>query len=244
MARRPRPHPFARARKAEAGFARQLARVARHIADLVRAIAPDGDPDDVPPLVDALRRYENAIQPWADAAARRMVADVDRRDRAAWMEHAQALGEGLRREIAAAPTGTVMRRLQAEAAGHIASLPRAAAERVQRLAARAVADGTRADELAAEIARTGQVAAGRARAIAFTETGRAITALTRARAEHVGSPGYRWTSSQDQQVRPSHRKMNGVFVKWSDPPTLDKLRGHAGALPRCRCICLPVLPPD
>jgi uncharacterized protein with gpF-like domain len=35
--------------------------------------------------------------------------------------------------------------------------------------------------------------------------------------------------------------MDGQFVKWSEPPTLDGLTGHAGALPNCRCYPEPVV---
>jgi hypothetical protein len=38
--------------------------------------------------------------------------------------------------------------------------------------------------------------------------------------------------------------MNGQVVAWDDPPTLDGLTGHAGALPNCRCIPLPIIPED
>ncbi|EFO4716945.1 phage head morphogenesis protein, partial [Escherichia coli] len=36
-------------------------------------------------------------------------------------------------------------------------------------------------------------------------------------------------------VRHSHREMEGKFVEWGKPPTLDGMTGHAGELPNCRC---------
>ncbi|MDR8377773.1 phage head morphogenesis protein, partial [Acinetobacter baumannii] len=54
--------------------------------------------------------------------------------------------------------------------------------------------------------------------------------------------GYIWRTSEDGDVRPSHKAMNGKFVAWNSPPTLDNLKGHAGCLPNCRCYTEPVIP--
>ena len=43
---------------------------------------------------------------------------------------------------------------------------------------------------------------------------------------HIGSEGYIWHTVGDMLVRESHKKMNGKFVKWSEPPTLDNLTIH------------------
>ena len=71
---------------------------------------------------------------------------------------------------------------------------------------------------------------------------KAHTALTKARAEDVGSDGYIWRSVRDGATRPSHRAMEGKFVKWGEPPTLDGMTGHAGEFPNCRCYPEPVIP--
>jgi len=78
--------------------------------------------------------------------------------------------------------------------------------------------------------------------IARTEIGRASTALTQARSLALGSTGYIWRTAEDGDVRHSHAEMEGKFVSWDRPPTLDGLTGHAGALPNCRCYCEVVLP--
>lgn len=78
--------------------------------------------------------------------------------------------------------------------------------------------------------------------IARTEVARTSSVLTQARAEHAGSTGYIWRTARDGDVRPSHKAMNGRFVRWGEPPTLDNLRGHAGCLPNCRCYADPVIP--
>jgi uncharacterized protein with gpF-like domain len=38
--------------------------------------------------------------------------------------------------------------------------------------------------------------------------------------------------------------MEGKFVTWDDPPTLDGMKGHAGQFPNCRCYPEPVIPED
>ena len=54
--------------------------------------------------------------------------------------------------------------------------------------------------------------------------------------------GYVWRTAGDSDVRSSHKKMNGKFVRWDDPPQLDNLNGDAGALPNCRCYPEPLIP--
>jgi len=84
--------------------------------------------------------------------------------------------------------------------------------------------------------------------IARTEVAKADTAITRVRAESIGLNWYEWATSRDARVRPSHRKMQGVLVNWSDPPSPEALIGersvghyNAGNIYNCRCPALPVL---
>lgn len=171
-----------------------------------------------------------------------MVAEVAQRDERSWFRVANQMGESLRKEIATAPIGNVIRERQAEQVRLITSLPLEAAERVQHMTREGIIKGWRADQIADEIMRTGDVTRSRAILIARTETGRTSTLLTQARAEHVGSDGYFWRTADDSDVRPSHKAMAGKFVAWNAPPTLDGLTGHAGAIPNCRCFPEPSLP--
>lgn len=230
-----------RARRVEAHFARQLRKIAYAVADLVRAY-PDLDLVASAELGTTLDRYSEAIGPWARASAAAMQANVDRRDLDAWRELSATMRRGLMREIATAPTGEAMRGLLAEQVTLIKSIPLHAAERVHHWTLQGIADGTRASEVSREIQRTSEVSVARANLIARTEVARTASVLTQARAEHVGSREYVWRTSGDTDVRPSHKKMNAVVVLWSAPPTLDKLTGHAGALPNCRCYPEPIIP--
>ena len=233
---------FLAGRKAETQYARQLREVAKQVGSIVRGLAPDGIVANVAQLITTLNRYGDVLQPWAESVAARMIADVSRRDALAWEQHGKLIGQALKREIDQAPTGIAMRKALADQVKLITSLPREAAERVHKLTLEGMLNGTRAKEIAAAIMDSGEVTKSRAMLIARTEVSRTATALTAARAQYVGSTSYIWRTSKDGDVRPSHKKMEGKAVNWTEPPTLDDLVGHAGALPNCRCFVEPILP--
>ena len=65
------------------------------------------------------------------------------------------------------------------------------------------------------------------------------------RAKSVGSKGYIWRTVGDSDVRESHAKMEGVYVDWDNPPTIDGIKGHPSErrlIDKCRCFEDPVLP--
>lgn len=80
--------------------------------------------------------------------------------------------------------------------------------------------------------------------IARTETAKLQTAILESRATDLGSVAYTWLSSNDKRTRPSHRAMNGVVVFWKHKPLLDKMTGHAGEFPNCRCSPNPIMDED
>lgn len=171
-----------------------------------------------------------------------MLADVSRRDEAVWASLSRDMSYALREEIKRAPTGEALKRLLDEQVNLITSLPTRAAQRVHKLALEARVDGSRASSIAKEIMRSGDVTKSRANLIARTEVARTASGLVQARATYVGSEGYIWRTAQDSDVRKSHKKMSGKFVRWDQPPVTDNLVGHAGQLPNCRCYPEPVLP--
>ena len=242
---------FSRVRRGEAAYSVNLRKIAQHVGDLVKAFDPTS-PAQLRELENALRRYADLLTPWARATASRMLVDVSRRDEKVWAEYTKFLGVNLRREITSTPIGDVMRSLLSEQVSLITSLPTEAAERVHRLASESLYTGSRANALggliepsvSAEILRTGETTRSRANLIARTEVGRAATTLTQARAESVGSVGYIWTTAHDYDVRPLHKKLDGTFVRWDDPPVSGEKgeRAHAGCIYNCRCFSYPILP--
>lgn len=225
-------------------YAAQLRRVARQIGHLIAGFTP-GDPSAVPTITQMLGKYAEALAPWATQAATQMLRDVDHRDEQAWSSLAKEMSVELRREIQRAPTGQHFQALLAEQVTLIKSLPLEAAQRVHELTIAGLEDSTRASEIAKEIMRSGEVTEGRATLIARTEVARSASTLTQARAQHIGSEGYIWRTSGDSDVRESHKKMSGKFVRWDKPPTLsDGTTTHAGQIYNCRCYPEPVLPED
>jgi len=205
----------------------------------------DGSNDSVTEIMDALERYSEIITPWATKVAESFTIDVTRQNEKQWRDYSKAIGSELRNMVDNAPIGQVMKSIVAEQIKYIKSLPLEAADRIydiQNKAIEAVVSGGRAEPFAKEIAASGDVAKSRANLIARTEIGRASTALTQARALSIGSIGYIWRTADDGDVRKSHAKMEGVFVRWDNPPTLDGMTGHAGALPNCRCYCEVIFP--
>lgn len=228
-----------RARKLEEQYAARLRKIARHISDIVGAFDPENLHSNLW-LSSALRRYSETLDPWARAVGERMVSEVSARDLSAWKEASDKIGKLLARDIHATPVGQVMRQRLAEQVTLIKSIPLDAAERVHELTTRGISEGSRAAEIAVEIMRQGDVSKSKADLIGRTEVARTATALTRARAEYVDSPGYIWRTAHDGRVRPSHKSMDKKFLAWNEPPTLDGMTGHAGEFPNCRCVPIPV----
>ncbi len=228
-------------RGTELRYARQLRQIAKHVGSIIGGFPPD-DPSIVPTIAQILEKYSEALDGWAKSTASQMLAAVNQRDEQAWAAATRELSRGLREEVANAPTGQTMRELLARQTGLIKSIPREAAERVRKLTLEGLENSTRASVIAQEIMRSGEVAQSRANTIARTEVSRTASTLTQARARHVGSEGYVWRTSGDSDVRESHRHMNGKFVRWDEPPTIDNLTGHAGCLPNCRCYPESVIP--
>ncbi len=237
---------FVRARKAEKAYQRQLLQVAKQVGHIVDGMAPGGVVSDMPQLSVALSKYAELLKPWAKAVSGKMLAEVDRRDEAAWSEMGRELGRNLRAEIRGAPTGAAMRELMDEQVDLITSLPIKAAQRVHKLTIEGLSDSTRAAEVAKEIMRTGHVTESRAKLIARTETSRTVSAMTKVRSEFVGSTQFIWETSQDSDVRHLHAKLQGKVFSWDDPPVAGENgeRALPGAIYNCRCWASPIIPDE
>lgn len=229
---------WTRARLAEKQFGQKLRSLARRIGTMTREMF---DPADMigssNRCANLLNKYAETLRPWAEASAKRMIADVNRRDENAWAEASKNMGRALREEIQSAPIGEDIRIRQREVVDLITSLPRDAAARIGTLTLEAMTEAKRTDEVAKEIMKTGHVSKSRANLIARTEVARTASLLVQARSQHAGSEGYFWRDAGDRDVRKEHRKLSGKFFRWDDPPVAGSngMRYHAGAGPNCRC---------
>lgn len=227
----------------ERRYVRQLREIAAHVGKFITGVGdPLQDPMLVNTITNAMGLYAQALEPWARAWTWRTINQMDQQNEAAWLRNSRLMSQSLRAEIANAPTGEAMRALMDEQVVLIQSLPTEAAQRVHKLTMEGMLQGTRAREISKMIQASGEVCKSRADLIARTEVGRTATNLTQARAQYVGSTEYIWRTSRDERVRHSHAEMEGRTVAWNDPPTLDNLTGHAGALPNCRCYPEPIIP--
>lgn len=195
-----------------------------------------------------LRAYSEALAPWAAAVGGQMLEDVNNRDKAAWLEHAQEMSHAMRQTIREAPVGTQLHAALARQVTLIKSLPLEAAQRVHELTLQGLEDSTRFTEIAKEIMRSGEVAKSRAVLIARTEVARTASELTQARAVAVGSEQYIWRTAGDSSVRAGHKAMANKAFRWDTPPPVDEggkiMHHHPGAIWNCRCYPEPIFGDD
>lgn len=224
---------FRPSKAAERTYERQL----RGVATQIRVALAGKAPERAEPL---LREYAKVVEPWARQSAANMLLQVRRKNDQAWQSMAGRMGQDMRAFLATDLGQVVQERINANVK-LIRSLVIDSADRVGELVRESMATGARAEDLAKRIEHIGEVSASRARVIAATEVSKASTALTQARAQSVGSEGYIWRTARDGDTRDSHRAMEGRFVRWSEPPRLDNMTGHAGEFPNCRCYPEPVI---
>lgn len=226
---------FTPSRGAERAYARAL----RSLADKIAGVLSSHTPRDAEEI---LREYAETIDPWAGQTAANMVLAVDRDNAAKFKALASGMGYEMAKFLWYDDVGRAVTKRIEENALRIKSLVLDSAVKAGELAHKSLITGMRAEDMAEEIYGLNGVTKARAKVIAVTEVSKAATALTQARSEQFGSEGYIWRSVRDGATRPSHRAMEGKFVKWSEPPTLDGMTGHAGEFPNCRCYPEPVIP--
>lgn len=224
--------------RAERDFMRALRAVAGHVGDLIRGYKP-GDIELLPQLAQLLGAYADALTPWAETAVKRMLGEVDARDRDSWRALGSAISAQLSNDIKNTPVGEVLRSLMYSQVGLIKSIPTEAAARVHKLTIRGLEDSRRMNEIADDIERSGEVTRSRAVLIARTEVARTASVLAETRARSAGVTHYRWQTSQDAAVRPGHREMQGRVCRWDTPPAVNEggrvMYHHPGRVWNCRC---------
>jgi SPP1 gp7 family putative phage head morphogenesis protein len=228
----------------EQRYGMQLKKIAVQVQAIISPFEP-GDMRHVPTIQQMLDAYADMLKPWAVTTASNMLMDVALRDERAWKTMTKEMSVAMRKEIAGAPTGKILKQLLAEQVSLIQSIPEQAGKRVHELALRGLEDSSRASEIARQIMRIGDVSKSRALLIARTEVSRTATSLTQARAEYIGSDSYIWYTSGDSDVRSDHRILNGNVYRWNDPPIVDQRTGakaHPGCFPNCRCWAEPIIP--
>lgn len=88
------------------------------------------------------------------------------------------------------------------------------------------------DQLVKEIGMTEK----RAQFIAVDQSGSILGQMTAKRHKSIGAGKFKWSTSGDERVRPSHRALSDNVYSYDDPPSV----GLPGTDYRCRCVGIPV----
>ena len=70
------------------------------------------------------------------------------------------------------------------------------------------------------------------------QTSKLTGQLNQARQTELGIARYRWQTSGDERVRPTHNDNDGQVFAWNSPPPAT---GHPGEDVQCRCVAIAVI---
>lgn len=244
-------------RKNERLYKKALMRCTGEIDRLVAGIK---DPEEI---ISAVRKYAESreFMELAERAVSRMITAAGSAEKSTWRQAALASTKGklifsaLRDDVHNTALGAAINEIIANNSTLIKTVPKDIALRLSSYAARMQMKGARPEEIAKEMQeKAPQLAAYQVRRIARTESAKAASALIQARCEQLACNWYFWHTCEDERVRTSHGKMEGVLCRWSDPPNPEALfpmKGvrahgpyHPGGIFNCRCIALPVIGPE
>lgn len=211
------------------------------------------DPNEIVRILKNLMHSE-AFQVYTEAAATKMVTSLFADTGRTWRQAARhnSMGrdifEALMHELDG-PVGSAAAHRIAENARLISSIPEEFRRTANRYIAEQAAMGNRGETVAKELRRQyPQLSQARAALIARTEVAKTNTAITEMRSQVLGIDWYIWRTCRDQRVRDSHGRMDGVLVRWSEPPSPEKQNGekpygnyHPGGIFNCRCYPEPVV---
>jgi SPP1 gp7 family putative phage head morphogenesis protein len=235
---------------------REYSRALRALAQQIRTvIGTDTDP------YAAVRRLRFVTthppyREYCDSLALKMATHIQTRINGTWRTAAQHAGRGgefyrdLMVELQGNGTYDAFVNLVRENAEWIKSFPRDIAEELTVYIQEQVLKGRRSSDIAQELgAIFDDWSQSKMTLIARTETSKTQTALTQVRAERLGLSWYIWRTSEDARIRSSHVRMDGVLIRWAEPPRPELLVGevnppsayHAGEIYNCRCYPEPVI---
>ncbi len=126
----------------------------------------------------------------------------------------------------------------------IKSVPSTYFADVERVVLTGMRDGTRHEEVAAELEERLGVATSKAKLIARDQVLSFQADLNEARQRELGVDSYVWSTAGDTRVREAHAERDGQVFQWDNPPGDESDPGD-GANPGdgilCRCYADPVL---
>jgi SPP1 gp7 family putative phage head morphogenesis protein len=105
-------------------------------------------------------------------------------------------------------------------------------------------EGYRFDKLQETIRHRYGVTANKAKFLARQETSLFMAKFRKQRFDQAGVRRYRWSTSNDERVRDSHKHLNGRVFGYDQPPITDRSTGaknNPGEDFNCRCVDIPLL---
>lgn len=113
-------------------------------------------------------------------------------------------------------------------------------KRVQNTVLTAMINGTPSKELSQILSKDLGISDRRARLISRDQLAKMNSDMNRIRHEQAGVTHYRWSTSQDERVRPRHRSLDGSVYKYGEPT------GAEDGLPpgqpiNCRCVAIGIV---
>lgn len=220
---------------------------------IVKGLKGLTEPEDIKRVLVTMTVYKPFIE-FAQKAALKMITGLFEDNAKSWRAAARAgmrgaeIYEALKNEMDG-PTGAFFRLKVDENAKLITRIPENISREITRIVAERTMEGIRADDIAAEITeRLPEISRARANLIARTEVAKTNTAITQARCQEIGVAWYVWRTMEDRRVRDSHAHMEGVLVRFDDPPSPEELIGrrsvgryNAGEIYNCRCYPEPLV---
>jgi uncharacterized protein with gpF-like domain len=240
-------------RNIERQYKTALGKLNKFISDLL------GGLDSLVEAQNTLEAFSESPQldDWANAVAKTMVTHTLSETSRTWRQAAAESGQGnkMYQKLSAKLTNeqdAVSQRyweLIDENAKYIKSVPKDAAEKITKVAAKYSIEGGRNLEDNSEFKElTKGLTASHVELIATTEVSKAHSALIQAQAEDGGHDWCIWHTSEDQRVRKSHVNMDNVMFRYSDKPAPEELVGEKsdghygpGEIFRCRCYAQPII---
>ena len=124
-----------------------------------------------------------------------------------------------------------------ENAGLITSIDAQYFDQVRDVIVEAVREGRTTREIAGLLRERYEVSRSRAKFIARDQIAKLNGQITQQRQTALGVLRYKWSTSLDERVRPTHRVLEGKIFAWAKPPSV----GHPGQDYQCRCVAIPIL---
>lgn len=112
--------------------------------------------------------------------------------------------------------------------------------KIEAIVYQGVKNGESMKDIRGQLVKQIGMTENRAQFIAVDQSGSVIGQMTAKRHKSIGVEKFKWSTSGDERVRPSHRSLSNNVYSYDDPPS----EGLPGTPFRCRCVAIPVFDED